>query len=279
MPGYDSNMATPLPLSETLRVALGVVMAAAGSNRHRLVHVEHGYYALLLEPDAASVITACGADLRDLERDLQLYFDPGDLRDYRGERSVPPMSTELAWAIRRARAHRRVILIRNPDAVAAVTGPDLLLALLQGDLGWGFPDIGRAVMDLMGFGKPAAGEVMSWHGVTLRSVRELLGRGARGVTPVAPPPRLMLVEGTHRVVVHDDSRTTMDFVVGVLEARFAYRTMGAVRLMLQAHTAGSAVVGIFDPKGAMERVEAALKDAEKAGHPLQLTVEPLAEAS
>ncbi len=279
MPGYVSSMSMPLPLTETLRVALGVVMAAAGANRHRLVQVEHGYYSMLLEPEAAAVLAACGANLRDLERDLQLHFAPGDLRDYRGERSVPPMSTELAWALRRARAHRRAIMARDPTVEAAVTGPDLLLALLQGDLGWGLPDLGRALMDLAGFGKPSAGEVMSWHGVTLRAVREWLSKGDRLLTPVGPPTRLLLVQGTHRVVVHDDSRTTMDFVVGVLEARFSYRTMGAVRLMLQAHTDGSAVVGVFDPEGANKRVEEALKDAEKAGHPLVLTVEPLAEAS
>lgn len=272
-------MVVPLPLSETLRVALGVVMASAGANRHRQVNVEHGYYALMLDPDAAAILMACGADLRDLERDLQLYFSPGDLRDYRGERTVPPLSTELAWALRRARAYRRAHMVRDSDAEPLVTGPDLLLGLLQGDLGWGFPDIGRAVLDVFGYGKPTAGEVMSWHGVTLRAVREIVGRSPQGATPVGPPPRLCMVEGTHRVVVHDDSRTTMDFVVSILEARFSYRTMGAVRLMLKAHADGSAVVGIFDPDSANQRVEAALRDAEKAGHPLQLTVESLAEAS
>ena len=75
-------MRTPLPLTDTLRVALGIVMAAAGASGHRLVQVQHGYYALLLEPETAAVMAACGADLRALEQDLQFYFGPGMLRDY-----------------------------------------------------------------------------------------------------------------------------------------------------------------------------------------------------
>jgi len=272
-------MTTPLPLTDTLRVALGIVMAAAGASGHRMVRVQHGYYALLLEPETAALMSACGADLRSLESDLQFHFDLGRLRDYRGERRVPGMSPDLAWALRRARHHRRRILRREAGVEERVTGPDLLLGLLEGDLGWGLGDIGHAMLDFLGFGRPLVGEVLSWHGVTLRSVRERLARGPVGAIQSGPPPQLAVIEGTHQVVVHDDNRTTMDFVVGVLEDRFAYRTGGAVRLMLRAHREGSAVVGVFDPEGANARVSAALRDAEEAGHPLQLTVEPLAEAS
>jgi ATP-dependent Clp protease adaptor protein ClpS len=266
-------MATPLPLNETLRVSLGIVMAAAGAGGHRLVGIQHGCYALLLEPEAASVMVSCGAELRALEADLQLHFGLGRLCDYRGEQGVPPMSPELSWAVHRAREFRRQTLRHPPRLPSEVTGPDLLLALLETERGWRVADLGRSVMDLLGRGRPVVGEVLSWHGVTIRSVRERLAR--RGAQPLrlGPPPRASWVEGTHRVVVYDDGRTTMDFVVGVLESRFAYPTGGAVRLMLQAHSEGQAVVGIFDTEGATSRVEAARRDAERAGYPLQLAVE------
>ena len=272
-------MAVPLPLNETLRVALGIVMAAAGAARHRLVGIQHGCRALLLEPEAAAVMVACGADLRALETDLQLHFGLGRLRDYRGERGVPPMSPELSWAVRRARELRRRNLRREPLLSPEVTGPDLLLAVLEAERGWRLSDLGRSVMDFLGRGRPVVGEVLSWHGITVRAVCERLAREGAGPLRLGLTPRLAWVDGTHRVVVHDDGRTTMDFVVEILESRFAYPTGVAVRLMLQAHSEGHAIVGIFDTEGATSRVEAARRVAERAGYPLQLTVEALAEAS
>ncbi len=85
----------------------------------------------------------------------------------------------------------------------------------------------------------------------------------------------------YAVILHNDDTNTTDFVVMVLRKVFGYSVEKCVKLMLEAHERGKAVVWI----GALEVAElkadqirscGADPGAKKSGHPLTVTVEPAA---
>lgn len=84
---------------------------------------------------------------------------------------------------------------------------------------------------------------------------------------IAEPPR-------YAVVMHNDDYTTMDFVVEVLQRFFQKTTDEAMHVMLQVHSRGSGVAGIY-PHDIAETKVAQVEDlARSRGFPLKLTIEP-----
>ena len=77
-----------------------------------------------------------------------------------------------------------------------------------------------------------------------------------------------------RVLIHNDDRTPMDFVVDVLREIFARDEPEAVRIMLEAHHHGVALV-VVEPR---ERAEFHLDQAHSLARgrkfPLTFTTEP-----
>jgi ATP-dependent Clp protease adaptor protein ClpS len=65
----------------------------------------------------------------------------------------------------------------------------------------------------------------------------------------------------------------MDFVVEVLETLFGMGRERATRTMLQVHTEGSALCGIFTYEIAEAKVEQVNSYSQRHGHPLQCTME------
>jgi len=78
----------------------------------------------------------------------------------------------------------------------------------------------------------------------------------------------------YKVVFHNDDYTPMEFVVSVLQEVFKHSLAAATRIMLQIHQGGVGVAGVYTKEIAETRVDRALTLARKAGHPLELSVEP-----
>ena len=76
-----------------------------------------------------------------------------------------------------------------------------------------------------------------------------------------------------RVLMLNDDYTPMDFVIEVLEGLFSMEHEHARRTMLQVHTEGQAMCGIFTFEIAEAKVEQANSFSQQNGHPLQCTME------
>ncbi len=77
----------------------------------------------------------------------------------------------------------------------------------------------------------------------------------------------------YRVLLHNDDYTTMEFVVYVLEAVFQKADEDAFRIMLQVHTQGLGVAGVYTFEVAEMKVERVTHLARAAEYPLLCTLE------
>lgn len=76
-----------------------------------------------------------------------------------------------------------------------------------------------------------------------------------------------------KVLLHNDDFTTMEFVTYVLQTIFGHEEASAVRIMLQVHTQGLGVAGVFTYEVA-EMKAAQVADLARANeYPLLCTVE------
>lgn len=76
-----------------------------------------------------------------------------------------------------------------------------------------------------------------------------------------------------KVIVLNDDYTPMEFVVHILESFFGMNREKATQIMLQIHTAGSAVVGIYPKDLAETKSEQVNLYAQENNHPLMSTTE------
>ncbi|HVG34248.1 MAG TPA: ATP-dependent Clp protease adaptor ClpS [Pyrinomonadaceae bacterium] len=81
-----------------------------------------------------------------------------------------------------------------------------------------------------------------------------------------PPP-------LYRVLIHNDDFTTMDFVVFVLQTVFQRTESDAVRVMLQVHTQGVGVAGVYTYEIAEMKAAKATALAQAHEYPLLFTME------
>lgn len=77
-----------------------------------------------------------------------------------------------------------------------------------------------------------------------------------------------------KVLLHNDDFTTMEFVVYVLQTIFQRPEAEAVRVMLQVHTQGVGVAGIYTYEIAETKAAKAASLARTHEYPLLCTVEP-----
>lgn len=77
----------------------------------------------------------------------------------------------------------------------------------------------------------------------------------------------------YKVVMLNDDYTPMEFVVHVLEAFFGMDRNKATQIMLQVHTRGRAVCGVFTADIAETKSSQANEYARKHNHPLLCAVE------
>ncbi|MEY3200452.1 MAG: hypothetical protein RIR70_2 [Pseudomonadota bacterium] len=83
---------------------------------------------------------------------------------------------------------------------------------------------------------------------------------------VGPPPM-------YKVLLLNDDFTPMDFVVVVLQEFFGMNRERATRVMLQVHTEGRGVCGVFPRDVAATKVEQVSSFARQHQHPLVCVME------
>jgi len=77
----------------------------------------------------------------------------------------------------------------------------------------------------------------------------------------------------YQVVLLNDDYTPMEFVVDVLEKFFAMDRPAATRIMLEVHTKGKGICGVFTYEIAETKVAQVTTFARDNQHPLMCTLE------
>jgi len=77
----------------------------------------------------------------------------------------------------------------------------------------------------------------------------------------------------YRVVLINDDYTPMEFVVDILESIFAMERTRATQVMLEVHTKGKGVCGVFNFEIAETKVAQVTALAQQHQHPLLCTME------
>jgi ATP-dependent Clp protease adaptor protein ClpS len=77
----------------------------------------------------------------------------------------------------------------------------------------------------------------------------------------------------YRVVLINDDFTPMEFVVEVLETVFGMERNKATRVMLEVHTKGKGICGVFTYEIAETKVAQVMGIAQQQQHPLLCTME------
>ena len=76
-----------------------------------------------------------------------------------------------------------------------------------------------------------------------------------------------------RVVLINDDYTPMEFVVDILESIFGMERTRATQVMLEVHTKGKGVCGVYDYGIAETKVAQVMSIAKQHQHPLLCTME------
>ena len=90
---------------------------------------------------------------------------------------------------------------------------------------------------------------------------------SRRIRPVTKEPTRF------RVLLHNDDYTTMEFVLQVLETVFHKTPAEAYRVMMQVHTEGQGLCGVYPHEVAETKAETVQHLARRDGFPLQASVE------
>ena len=83
---------------------------------------------------------------------------------------------------------------------------------------------------------------------------------------IKPPP-------LYRVVLLNDDFTPMEFVVDILGSVFAMERTRATHVMLEVHTKGKGICGVFNHEIAETKVAQVMTIANQHQHPLLCTME------
>src|SRR6202158_2572473 len=98
------------------------------------------------------------------------------------------------------------------------------------------------------------------------------GRDGTGLVVEEAAPKLKRPP-LYQVVLLNDDYTPMEFVVEVLERIFALDRIRATRIMLEVHTRGRGVCGVFTFEIAETKVAQVTAYARQHQHPLLCTME------
>jgi len=77
----------------------------------------------------------------------------------------------------------------------------------------------------------------------------------------------------YRVVLINDDYTPMEFVVGILESVFGMERTRATQVMLEVHTKGKGICGVYNYEIAETKVAQVMSIAKQHQHPLLCTME------
>jgi ATP-dependent Clp protease adaptor protein ClpS len=100
-----------------------------------------------------------------------------------------------------------------------------------------------------------------------------LTQGSDGLVVQEAKPKLKKPP-LYKVILLNDDYTPMEFVVRVVERFFHKNREEATRIMLQVHTKGMGVCGVYTRDVAETKVRQVMLSAQEQQHPLQCTMEP-----
>ena len=78
----------------------------------------------------------------------------------------------------------------------------------------------------------------------------------------------------YKVLFHNDNYTTMEFVIEILRGIFMKSESDAVAIMLNVHTNGFGVAGVYTRDVAETKINKTHQLAREREYPLKLTMEP-----
>ena len=82
------------------------------------------------------------------------------------------------------------------------------------------------------------------------------------------------VEKQYKVLLHNDNKTTMEFVVCLLMSVFEQPEKMAEAIMMAIHTSGVGIAGVYDKNVANDKATKTMELARHEGYPLVCSVEP-----
>jgi ATP-dependent Clp protease adaptor protein ClpS len=94
-----------------------------------------------------------------------------------------------------------------------------------------------------------------------------------GTVTIAEPKIRIKTPPMYRVILMNDDFTPMEFVIHVLQKFFAKELEEATRIMLQIHTQGSGLCGVFTFEIAETKVYQVNQFARQNRHPLKCVME------
>ena len=81
------------------------------------------------------------------------------------------------------------------------------------------------------------------------------------------------VPSLYKVILNNDDYTPMDFVIQILESFFSMNSDNAARIMLDVHTNGKGICGVFSREIAETKVAQVNNYSRENQHPLLCTME------
>jgi ATP-dependent Clp protease ATP-binding subunit ClpA len=147
--------------SPALEIVLTVAYREATARRHTHLTLEHLLYALAHDPDGERILTACGADMPQLRRDLDKYLQDSVEQFARGQQKEP----EQTLAFRRV-LQTAVLHVQSAGRQEVHSG-DVIAATLQQN-------------------RSHAAQLLAGQGITRLDVLEYITHGKTKVPPTAP---------------------------------------------------------------------------------------------
>ena len=78
-----------------------------------------------------------------------------------------------------------------------------------------------------------------------------------------------------KVLLHNDDKTTMEFVIMVLMQFFGHELEAAMEIMLNVHKTGLGIAGVYPREIAELKQEQTVSAARTQKYPLVVTIEPV----
>ena len=138
--------------SASLEIVLAIAYREAVSRRHAYLTLEHLLFALAHDQEGERILTACGADLQKLRKELNEYLDSVLEQMKRGREREPEQTAAFRQVLRTAVLH-----VQSAQR-AEVNAGDVLAAMLQQD-------------------KSHAARLLSAQGITRLDVLEYISHG------------------------------------------------------------------------------------------------------
>ncbi len=148
--------------SPALEIVLTVAYREATARRHTHLTLEHLLYALAHDPEGERILSACGADMPQLRRDLDKYLQESVEQFARGQQKEP----EQTLAFRRV-LQTAVLHVQSAGRQEVHSG-DVIAATLQQN-------------------RSHAAQLLAAQGITRLDVLEYITHGKTKVPPSTPP--------------------------------------------------------------------------------------------